>query len=111
MGVVERFGKMTEQVRGLRRRHAEKVSAWYGGVREEYWNGTGRRPFVTHFTGCQPCNGEHNPNYEGDKCWKEMERALNFADNQVIRNYGFVHKDLGSSSVSQLLLDYPWLYP
>ncbi|PRQ48229.1 putative xyloglucan 6-xylosyltransferase [Rosa chinensis] len=24
---------------------------------------------VTHFTGCQPCNGEHNPKYKGDACW------------------------------------------
>lgn len=117
MAVVESFEKMTERynglekgVTGLRRRRAEKVSAWYAGLREEYLKlkGGGRRPFVTHFTGCQPCNGEHNPNYDGDKCWREMERALNFADNQVIRNYGYIHKHVEKSSVSQVPFDYPW---
>ncbi|KAL7231639.1 hypothetical protein ACSBR2_009804 [Camellia fascicularis] len=34
-----------------------------------------------------------------------MEKALNFADNQVLRNYGFVHVDLlNSSFVSNLQL-------
>nr|KYP53105.1 Glycosyltransferase 6 [Cajanus cajan] len=67
----------------------------------------GRRPFVTHFTGCQPCTGDHNPHYKGDTCWKEMRRALNFADNQVLRNYGFVRKYLTSTSVHQVPFDFP----
>ncbi|KAI8026001.1 Galactomannan galactosyltransferase 1 [Camellia lanceoleosa] len=71
-------------VSNLRRRHAEKVSEAY--VEEEGDGGGGRggvrRPFVTHFTGCQPCSGDH-PGYTDEACWNGMERALNFADNQV----------------------------
>ena len=95
----------------LRRRHAEKLSEYYAKLREPYLEDAGykrRRPFVTHFTGCQQCNGIHNPMYVGDTCWIEMQRALNFADNQVLRNYGFVHPDLMNSSfVSPLPFDYP----
>lgn len=108
----EEYKEMEEEERGLRRRHAEKESAWYGGQRVNYMKRKGgkrRRAFVTHFTGCQPCNGEHNPSYNGEKCWKEMERALNFGDNQVIRNYGHIRKDLHTSAVSLLPYDYPWV--
>ncbi|KAB2626596.1 glycosyltransferase 6-like [Pyrus ussuriensis x Pyrus communis] len=110
IGVVGKYDNFTESYAeterndsGLRRRHAEKVNEWYGAKRETYIKGRVRRPFVTHFTGCQPCSGEHNPQYTGDSCWDEMNRALNFADNQVLRNYGFVHPDLSSSTVSVLL--------
>jgi hypothetical protein len=68
---------------------------------------TERRPFVKHFTGCQPCSGDHNPDYKGDVWWKEMERGLNFADNQVLRNYGFARKDLMTSSVYEVPFGYP----
>ncbi|XP_027346404.1 glycosyltransferase 6-like [Abrus precatorius] len=112
--VNDGYEKIEEEVRGLGRRHAEKVSLWYSELREGYLKkigwvplSKGRRPFVTHFTGCQPCNGEHNPDYDGNTCWKEMERALNFADNQVLRNYGFMRKDLLSSSVFQVPFDFP----
>ncbi|KAI4327331.1 hypothetical protein L6164_019805 [Bauhinia variegata] len=122
MAVMGRFDNLTDGYKEiedgakvLRRRHAEKLVAWYAALRELYMKergyrppSNGRRPFVTHFTGCQPCNGEHNPSYEGDTCWTEMVRALNFADNQVLRNYGFVHKDPGSSTVDPVPFDYPW---
>ncbi|CAK9184137.1 unnamed protein product [Ilex paraguariensis] len=91
-------------MRRLRWRHAEKVSESYGALREQYLKqegygkDTGRRPFITHFTGCQPCSGDHNPMYGGNSCWRGMERALNFADYQVLRNYGFVHPDLLDSA-------------
>ncbi|KAL1107257.1 hypothetical protein V6Z11_D03G031400 [Gossypium hirsutum] len=98
----------------LRRRHAEKVSEQYGAFREEYLksagNGKGswRRPLITHFTGCQPCNGDHNKMYDGESCWNGMVKALNFADNQVLRKYGFIHPDLlDSSIVSEVPFDYP----
>ncbi|KAF2294739.1 hypothetical protein GH714_015835 [Hevea brasiliensis] len=98
----------------LRRRHAEKVSEQYGAFREPHLKGAGngkgswRRPFITHFTGCQPCSGDHNKMYEGDSCWKGMVRALNFADNQVLRKYGFVHPDLlDSKTVVETPFDYP----
>ncbi|XP_057784420.1 glycosyltransferase 6-like [Salvia miltiorrhiza] len=89
IGIVGRFEELGRR-EGRRRRHAEvDVEV---AVKE-------RRPFVTHFTGCQPCSGEHNPAYEGDSCRVGMERALNFADNQVLTNYGFVHPDLGNASL------------
>ncbi|KAF5730792.1 Galactosyl transferase GMA12/MNN10 family protein isoform 1 [Tripterygium wilfordii] len=98
----------------LRRRHAEKVSEQYGAFREKYLEGAGngrgswRRPFVTHFTGCQPCSGNHNKMYAGETCWNGMVRALNFADNQVLRKYGFIHPDLlDSSTVTPVPFDYP----
>ncbi|GJT49399.1 galactosyl transferase [Tanacetum coccineum] len=78
----------------LRRRHAEKVSETYGVLREPSLKDAGnefgswRRPFVTHFAGCQPCNGKHNPVFTGEGCRNGMNKALNFADNQVLRNYG-----------------------
>ncbi|XP_042493639.1 galactomannan galactosyltransferase 1-like [Macadamia integrifolia] len=91
----ERYEEMERRVGVLRRRHAEKVSEHYG---EAYLE---RRPFITHFTGCQPCSGDHNQMYSGESCWQGMERALNFADNQVLRSFGFVHTHLlNSSSVS-----------
>ncbi|CAK8562532.1 unnamed protein product [Lathyrus sativus] len=103
----DKYDEMEDGARVLRRRHSEKVSVWYGEMRERYLGGKERRPFVTHFTGCQPCSGDHNPSYEGDVCWKEMERALNFGDNQVLRNYGFVRKDLMESSVYEVPFGYP----
>ncbi|PSR87917.1 Galactomannan galactosyltransferase [Actinidia chinensis var. chinensis] len=102
--ISERYAALEREVSGLRRQRGEVVSEWYGAMREEYlkdtYDGKGgwRRPFITHFTGCQPCSGHHDPSYEPDSCWKEMERTLNFADNQVLRSYGFVHKNLGNSS-------------
>ncbi|KAG8384256.1 hypothetical protein BUALT_Bualt04G0099400 [Buddleja alternifolia] len=116
--IVNRFDEINEKyvevekgARRLRRRHAEAVSESYAAEREGYL-GEGRRrrrPFITHFTGCQPCSGDHNPEYVEDACWVGMERALNFADNQVLRNYGFVHPDVenGSSYVSPLPFDFP----
>lgn len=90
IGIVGRFEEYGAPAGGRRSRHAEAVRP----------RGRGRgRPFVTHFTGCQPCSGDHNPAYQGDACRVGMERALNFADNQVLRNYGFVHPDLGNASL------------
>ncbi|KAK4767685.1 hypothetical protein SAY86_015435 [Trapa natans] len=98
----------------LRRRHAEKVAEFYGKQWEphlrEAGNGRGswRRPFVTHFTGCQPCSGDQNQIYSGESCWTGMIRALNFADNQVLRNYGFIHRDLlNSNAVEAVPFDFP----
>ncbi|CAL5197808.1 unnamed protein product [Lathyrus oleraceus] len=105
----ERYEEVEKTVEGLRRRHAEKVSEHYGEMREEYVKDFGdmRRPLITHFTGCQPCNGHHNPTYSADDCWNSMERALNFADNQVLRTFGFFHPNLLDKSVSPLPFGYP----
>ncbi|KAH7846705.1 hypothetical protein Vadar_017231 [Vaccinium darrowii] len=111
VGIVDGLERIEEKYRaveaaasGLRRRRGEAVTGWYGKMREVYLKGTRdgnggwRRLFITHFTGCQPCSRHHDPSYGHDSCWNGMERALNFADNQVIRNYGFVHNSLGNSS-------------
>eukprot|EP01018_Ginkgo_biloba_P040012 Gb_27912 [translate_table: standard] len=103
--ITEKYKSMEKDHPILNRRHAEKTARVYAEMREAYLRDAGtteRRPFVTHFTGCQPCSGDHNKIYEGENCWKGMERALNFADNQVLHNYGFIHEDLQSSLVSPI---------
>ncbi|CAI0555617.1 unnamed protein product [Linum tenue] len=70
----------------LRRRHAEGVSEFYGGMLEERikeWDCKKRRSLITHFTGCEPCSGEHNPMYSWGDCYDGMVKALNFGDNQI----------------------------
>ncbi|MBA0772105.1 hypothetical protein Gotri_007541 [Gossypium trilobum] len=111
---TERYLEIERGAPKLRRRHAEKVSEQYAAFREEFLkeagNGKGswRRPLITHFTGCQPCSGDHNLMYAGESCWNGMVKALNFADNQVLRKYGFVHSDLhDSSTVTEIPFDYP----
>ncbi|XAR51380.1 Xyloglucan 6-xylosyltransferase [Bertholletia excelsa] len=112
--ITETYERMEKEVRTLRRRHPEVAVEGYAAARETYLRkagygkGSWRRPFVTHFTGCQPCSGNHNPIYEGDSCRVGMERALNFADNQVLRSYGFIHPDLRNlSHVSPVPFDFP----
>ncbi|XP_071703529.1 putative glycosyltransferase 7 [Rutidosis leptorrhynchoides] len=112
--ITEKYLEIETSAGMLRRRHAEKVSERYGLLREPSLKDAGnefgswRRPFVTHFAGCQPCNGKHNPIFSSESCRDGMNKALNFADNQVLRNYGFVHRNLSDSSVvSPLPFDYP----
>ncbi|KAL5543814.1 hypothetical protein UlMin_007598 [Ulmus minor] len=105
--ITKRYREIEQKVGILRRRYAEKVSEFYGEIREKYLEDL-RRPFVTHFTGCEPCSGDHNPTYTREACWNGMQKALNFADNQVLRTFGFVHLDLlNSSFVSPLPFDFP----
>ncbi|KAH7846636.1 hypothetical protein Vadar_016319 [Vaccinium darrowii] len=97
--ISDNYARMEKRVTKLRRRHAEKVSEHYAAVMREALTNEGgdlksrARPFVTHFTGCQPCSGDH-PGYTDEACWNGMEKTLNFADNQVLRNYGFVRPNL-----------------
>ncbi|ONI12036.1 hypothetical protein PRUPE_4G140500 [Prunus persica] len=121
LGIVDGLDKISKgymeidrEVDLLRRRHAEKMSLFYGAMREKhmkdrgFWKENVRRPFVTHFTGCEPCSGEHNSMYTWEACWNGMQKALNFADNQVLSRFGFVHPDLlNSSLVSPLPFDFP----
>lgn len=60
------------------------------------------RSFVTHFAGCQPCTGNRNPTFKAHQCEHEMERALNFADNQVLLSMGFRHPNLNTLDVERL---------
>ncbi|KAF5181404.1 galactomannan galactosyltransferase 1-like [Thalictrum thalictroides] len=108
-----KYREIEKNVGKLRRRHAEKVSECYSELREAYLKeagfglGSWRRPFITHFTGCQPCSGNHNQLYSAEDCKNGMEKVLNFADNQVLRNYGLVRRDLlDSKSLSPLPLPF-----
>lgn len=125
MEIVGRLANMTERYEAmerrpgaaaLRRRHAEREHAEYAVARNAALGGAGlaetgvhgwRRPFVTHFTGCQPCSGQRNEHYSGDSCDQGMRRALNFADDQVLRAYGFRHASSLSDDVQPLPFDYP----
>jgi hypothetical protein len=116
--ISKKYDEIEIGVSKLRRRHGEKVSESYGVIREEYLKDAGygkgswRRPFVTHFTGCQPCSGKYNEMYTAEACWNGMRSALNFADNQVMRKFGFVHPDIDDDKhVSPLPFDYPQPWP
>ncbi|XP_048429909.1 galactomannan galactosyltransferase 1-like [Pyrus x bretschneideri] len=111
---TKRYMEIDKEVDMLRRRHAEKVNQFYGTMREQhvkdkgYWKDYLRRPFTTHFTGCQPCNGQYSSAYTWEACWSGMQRALNFANNQVLRRFGYMHPDLlNSSFVSPVPFDFP----
>ncbi|KAH7833615.1 hypothetical protein Vadar_008087 [Vaccinium darrowii] len=98
----DKYATIEKGVTELRRRHAEKVSEHYAAVMSEAFVNSGsdwkeKRPFITHFTACKPCSGVHW-GYTDEACWNGMEKALNFADNQVLRNYGFVRPDLLNTS-------------
>ncbi|KAG0563193.1 hypothetical protein KC19_8G010500 [Ceratodon purpureus] len=56
--------------------------------------GDDRWPFVTHFVGCKPC--QYAVTGEVQECFKQMERAFNFADNQVLGKYGYAHRSLAT---------------
>ncbi|KAH7415935.1 hypothetical protein KP509_14G067400 [Ceratopteris richardii] len=77
-------------------RYEEMMATGHNGVGDERW------PFVTHFVGCKPCKTAGVGDYTEELCVKHMERAFNFADNQVLEFYGFHHDSLSSDSVSQV---------
>ncbi|KAK8937406.1 putative glycosyltransferase 7 [Platanthera zijinensis] len=117
-GVAEMYLEMEREEKGLRRRRSEKVMVaenrkmrekWFRAEAEggELGRQQRRRPFITHFTGCQPCSGEHNNIYSGESCYEGMVKALSFADDQVLRAYGFRHRDLLNESVVELHFDFP----
>ncbi|PUZ45134.1 hypothetical protein GQ55_8G196700 [Panicum hallii var. hallii] len=118
-GVAARYEAVERRAPpGLRRRHAEREHLRYAAARnaavrgavpgpagggEEGW----RRPLITHFVGCQPCSGGRNPMYSRESCDDGMRRALGFADDQVLRAYGFRHVAPLNDTVRPLPFDYP----
>lgn len=66
--------------------------------------GNDRWPFVTHFVGCKPCL-KTGGDYPVDTCFRQMERAFDFADNQILDALGFRHRKLGSSKVTRIRED------
>ncbi|KAK3119011.1 hypothetical protein QOZ80_9BG0712350 [Eleusine coracana subsp. coracana] len=122
-GVAERYHAVEREEQGgnevlLRRRHAEREHVAHAAARNAAVrravpgpDGGGvsgwRRPFVTHFTGCAPCSGQRNPIYSAESCDGGMRAALDFADDQVLRAYGFRHVAPGNDTVTPLPFDYP----
>jgi len=65
--------------------------------------GDDRWPLVTHFVGCKPCQLAVTP--EVEECFTQMERAFNFADNQVLDKYGYAHRALASFKTQRIRKD------
>lgn len=76
----------------------------YEAMMEKYHPGLGdeRWPLVTHFVGCKPCS-LNSGDYPMEKCVKQMERAFNFGDNQILDIYGYQHKSLEQPDVKRIL--------
>ncbi|KAJ7567534.1 hypothetical protein O6H91_02G151700 [Diphasiastrum complanatum] len=72
-------------------KYEEMIRKYHPGYGDERW------PFVTHFVGCELCSGETNAQYSAEKCRKNVERAFNLADDQILQIYGFHHQSLQSS--------------
>lgn len=74
-------------------RYEEMIETYHPGLGDDRW------PLVTHFVGCKPCGkfGE----YSVERCLKQMDRAFNFGDNQILQMYGFTHKTLASRRVKR----------
>ncbi|KAF8694395.1 hypothetical protein HU200_038272 [Digitaria exilis] len=123
-GVAARYTKVERsspaaKARALRRRHAEREHLRYAAARNAAVRGvvpgpdggaqfgSWRRPFVTHFTGCNPCGGRRNPAYSRELCEGGMRRALAFADDQVLRAYGFRQDAALNGTVLPMPFDYP----
>nr|CAD1818300.1 unnamed protein product [Ananas comosus var. bracteatus] len=79
---------------GLVDKYEEMMEKHHPGLGDERW------PFVTHFVGCKPCGSYGD--YPVERCLNSMERAFNFADNQVLRLYGFAHKGLLSPKIKRI---------
>ncbi|RZC52517.1 hypothetical protein C5167_020943 [Papaver somniferum] len=75
-------------------RYEEMVEKYHPGLGDDRW------PLVTHFVGCKPC-GKY-ASYPMDKCLKQMDRAFNFGDNQILQMLGFTHKPLDSWRVKRI---------
>ncbi|CAM6017159.1 unnamed protein product [Sphagnum balticum] len=73
----------------------------YEEMMEKYHPGLGdkRWPVVTHFVGCKPCNSYHG--YSMKRCLTQMERAFNFADDQIFQLLGYQHLSLRSDKVKR----------
>ncbi|GMJ02062.1 xylosyltransferase 1, XYG XYLOSYLTRANSFERASE 1 [Hibiscus trionum] len=75
-------------------RYEEMMENYHPGLGDHRW------PLVTHFVGCKPC-GKFG-DYSVERCLKQMDRAFNFGDNQILQMYGFTHKSLASRRVKRV---------
>ncbi|KAJ0716012.1 putative xyloglucan 6-xylosyltransferase [Helianthus annuus] len=78
-------------------RYEEMIASYHPGFGDHRW------PLVTHFVGCKPC-GKFG-DYPVERCLKQMDRAFNFGDNQILQMYGFTHKSLASRRVKRIRND------
>ncbi|KAL2459258.1 Xyloglucan 6-xylosyltransferase 1 [Forsythia ovata] len=74
-------------------RYEEMIENYHPGLGDHRW------PLVTHFVGCKPC-GKFG-DYPVERCLKQMDRAFNMGDNQILQMYGFTHKALASRRVKR----------
>ncbi|PWZ46090.1 putative glycosyltransferase 3 [Zea mays] len=79
---------------GLVDRYEQMMEDHHPGLGDDRW------PFITHFVGCKTCGRYED--YPLDRCIRGMERAFNFADNQVLRLYGFRHRSLTTAKVRRV---------
>ncbi|KAG0557530.1 hypothetical protein M758_11G134400 [Ceratodon purpureus] len=79
--------------------YEELMAKNHPGYGDERW------PFVTHFVGCKPCKVGESEDGENDECFIQMERAFNFADNQVLEKYGYTHSALSSFMTHKIRRD------
>ncbi|KAL9241625.1 hypothetical protein vseg_015715 [Gypsophila vaccaria] len=115
MGLIHMFDNVTSncaeierKTPGLRKRHAEIDGEGYRALWKESLDAAAtpeilRRPFVTHFTGCEPCSGYQNPDYTYEQCHGGIIRALNLGDSQVLRSFGYTRRDISNSAVVEPL--------
>jgi hypothetical protein len=82
-GIVDRYEELRRKGRPA------------GGLGDDRW------PFVTHFVGCKPCR-RYADSYPADRCRRGMERAFNFADDQILRLYGFEHESFNTTAVQRV---------
>ncbi|KAK9146933.1 hypothetical protein Sjap_006836 [Stephania japonica] len=75
-------------------RYEEMIENYHPGLGDHRW------PLVTHFVGCKPC-GKFG-DYSVERCLKQMDRAFNFGDNQILQMYGFTHKSLASRKIKRI---------
>ncbi|CAN6335515.1 unnamed protein product [Urochloa humidicola] len=93
---------------GIVDKYEEAMEKHHPGYGDDRW------AFVTQFVGCKPCRGGGRPimavgggksgeeYYPVDRCARGMERAFNFADNQVLTMLGFRHESLASAEVRRV---------
>ncbi|CAI6005379.1 unnamed protein product [Closterium sp. NIES-64] len=83
----------------------DKHHPGYEELMDKYHPGYGdhRWPLITHFVGCKPCGKIGQIEYEEtQRCVENMERAFNFADNQVLRKFGYEHLHLDTFQVVKI---------
>ncbi|KAJ4817152.1 Xyloglucan 6-xylosyltransferase [Rhynchospora pubera] len=75
-------------------KYEEMIQNYHPGLGDWRW------PLVTHFVGCKPCGKFADDTAQ--QCMKQMDRAFNFGDNQILKMYGFTHNSLESDEVERI---------